>query len=322
MNNSRYERLSGISVSLPTFTDQEYNLELGKAQKQIRWLIDQGLTEENCVVFTAGGLGEGYFLDDDEWVAMAETLVEAAAGKVPTGIGVFELSARRAAKKAKIAADIGMEFIQCAPPRYMQPTEDEIFTHYQYISDNADIGIMAYNTPWAMPGGYNFSRSLIERFTQLDNFAGIKWSTTRADDYISMIRHFGDRISFVSNGGVMSIGYQMGARGFTDFMVNVAPRLSLLRWQLVKEQRWTEFDELEVSMRYDPAFAVEPGDMSAPGMGEGPDARLRLSVLGMETGPHFPAQVGYPQSHIDAYKKTVDASGIRDWVDWDQSILD
>lgn len=322
MNNSRYERLSGISVSLPTFTDQEYNLELGKAQKQIRWLIDQGLTEENCVVFTAGGLGEGYFLDDDEWVAMAETLVEAAAGKVPTGIGVFELSARRAAKKAKIAADIGMEFIQCAPPRYMQPTEDEIFTHYQYISDNADIGIMAYNTPWAMPGGYNFSRSLIERFTQIDNFAGIKWSTTRADDYISMIRHFGDRISFVSNGGVMSIGYQMGARGFTDFMVNVAPRLSLLRWQLVKEQRWTEFDELEVRMRYDPAFAVEPGDMSAPGMGEGPDARLRLSVLGMETGPHFPAQVGYPQSHIDAYKKTVDASGIRDWVDWDQSILD
>ena len=322
MNNSRYERLSGISVSLPTFTDQEYNLELGKAQKQIRWLIDQGLTEENCVVFTAGGLGEGYFLDDDEWVAMAETLVEAAAGKVPTGIGVFELSARRAAKKAKIAADIGMEFIQCAPPRYMQPTEDEIFTHYQYISDNADIGIMAYNTPWAMPGGYNFSRSLIERFTQIDNFAGIKWSTTRADDYISMIRHFGDRISFVSNGGVMSIGYQMGARGFTDFMVNVAPRLSLLRWQLVKEQRWTEFDELEVSMRYDPACAVEPGDMSAPGMGEGPDARLRLSVLGMETGPHFPAQVGYPQSHIDAYKKTVDASGIRDWVDWDQSILD
>ena len=322
MNNSRYERLSGISVSLPTFTDQEYNLELGKAQKQIRWLIDQGLTEENCVVFTAGGLGEGYFLDDDEWVAMAETLVEAAAGKVPTGIGVFELSARRAAKKAKIAADIGMEFIQCAPPRYMQPTEDEIFTHYQYISDNADIGIMAYNTPWAMPGGYNFSRSLIERFTQIDNFAGIKWSTTRADDYISMIRHFGDRISFVSNGGVMSIGYQMGARGFTDFMVNVAPRLSLLRWQLVKEQRWTEFDELEVRMRYDPAFAVEPGDMSAPGMGEGPDARLRLSVLGMETGPHFPAQIGYPQSHIDAYKKTVDASGIRDWVDWDQSILD
>ena len=59
MNNSRYERLSGISVSLPTFTDQGYNLELGKAQKQIRWLINQGLTEENCVVFTAGGLGEG-----------------------------------------------------------------------------------------------------------------------------------------------------------------------------------------------------------------------------------------------------------------------
>jgi hypothetical protein len=138
-----------------------------------------------------------------------------------------------------------------------------------------------------------------------------------------MIRLFGDRLSFISNGSIMSIGYRLGARGFTDFMVNVAPRLSLHRWQLVKEQRWDEFDELELKMRIDPEIrAVQPGDLSSAGMGEGPDARLRLSALGMETGPHFPAQVGYSQAHKDAYTKIVDASGIREWVDWDQSILE
>ena len=91
---------------------------------------------------------------------------------------------------------------------------------------------MAYNTPWAMPSGYSFSQTLIERLAEIDNFAGIKWSSPNVQQYMSMIRLFGDQLSFISNGSVMSIGYRLGARGFTDFMVNVAPRLSLHRWQL------------------------------------------------------------------------------------------
>lgn len=317
---SRVDELAGIAVSLPTFNDDEYNLRLDRSKAHIRWLLDQGICRGNAVMFIAGGLGEGYFLDDHEWEAMANALVEAVDGRVPTGIGVFELSARRAARKARYAADLGMEFIQCAPPRYMQPTEDEIFAHYAYIGDAADIGIMAYNTPWAMPGGYNFSQSLIERLTSVDTFAGIKWSAANVHHYMNMIRLFGQRLSFISNGNVMSIGYRLGARGFTDFMVNVAPRLSLHRWRLVEQRRWDEFDQIELAMNIDPRLsAVRPGDLSGAGMGEGPDARLRLGVLGMDTGPHFPAQVGYSQAHVDAYRRMVDASGIREWVDWDGS---
>ena len=128
------KKLTGISVSLPTFNNNSYELELNKTKKHISWLIQQGLNAENSVFFIAGGLGEGYFLDDYEWEAMANALVEAAEGRIPTGIGVFELSARTAAKKAAYATKLGMDFIQCAPPRYMQPTEDEIYEHYKYIN--------------------------------------------------------------------------------------------------------------------------------------------------------------------------------------------
>ena len=182
---------------------------------------------------------------------------------------------------------------------------------------------MAYNTPWAMPSGYSFSQTLIERLAEIENFAGIKWSSPNVQQYISMIRLFGDQLSFISNGSVMSIGYRLGARGFTDFMVNVAPRLSLHRWQLVQEKRWDEFDKIELAMQIDPPLnAVRPGELSGSGMGEGPDARLRLRVLGLDTGPHFPAQVGYSQDHVEAYRRLVDASGIREWVDWDGSAFD
>ena len=322
MGTPRKEKLQGIAISLPTFNDENFNLELDKSRTHIQWLMDQGLQEGNCVFFIAGGLGEGYFLDDHEWEAMANALIETTKGKVPTGIGVFELSARRAARKAKYAADLGIDFIQCAAPHYMQPTEDEIFLHFQYISDHADVGIMAYNIPWAMPGGYEYSRGMIERLTTIENFVGLKWWSSSWQHYLDMIRLFGDELNFISNGSVMSLGYKYGAKGFTDFIVNVAPRLSLHRLQLIREGRFDEFDEHEVKTRMDPILhTVKPGEMSPLGMGEGPDARLRLATLGMYTGPHFPAQAPFLQSHIDAHIRTVEASGVRDWIDWDQSIF-
>lgn len=65
--------------------------------------------------------------------------------------GIFELSARAAAKKAAYAARAGIDFIQLAPPHYMVPSEEDVFGHYRYVNDHADINIMAYNVPWAMP---------------------------------------------------------------------------------------------------------------------------------------------------------------------------
>ena len=312
------KKLTGISVSLPTFNNNSYDLELNKTKKHISWLIQQGLNAENSVFFIAGGLGEGYFLDDYEWEAMANALVEAAEGRIPTGIGVFELSARTAAKKAAYATKLGMDFIQCAPPRYMQPTEDEIYEHYKYINDHSEIGIMAYNTPWRMPGGYNFSAKLIERFMDIENFVALKWSTTSVQHYMNMIRLFSKDINFISNGSIMSIGYKLGATGFTDFLVNVAPRLSLHKFQLIKENRYEEFDELELKLNIDPPLRyAKTEDLVVGGMGEGPGARLRLESLGMNTGPHFPSQVAFTEEYINAYKQTVKDSDIIEWVDWE-----
>jgi len=91
---------------VPTFNDKNFNLRLYRSKKHIRWLIDQGIAEGSGVLMIADGLGEGYFLDD-KWHGMAKTVAEAADGKVPTMIGLFELSAKQAAKKARYAADAG-----------------------------------------------------------------------------------------------------------------------------------------------------------------------------------------------------------------------
>lgn len=324
MTKSRQEKLVGVVVSLPTFCDDEYNLLLGRQRKHIRWLIDHGLKEGSAVLMISGGLGEGYFLDDDEWRAMADVLANEARGEASTMIGVFELSARRAAKKAQYAAEAGIDFIQLAPPHYMVPSEEDVFGYYRYVNDAADVGIMAYNIPWAMPNpGFELTARLLERFTELENVAGIKWAANDVKHYLRMLHLFGDRFNFIDNLLIFSLGARLGMKGYIDFYANVAPRLSLKFWELLRQKRYDEFDEMWLKMRFDPFVkVVRPEEQAWVGVGEGPTSRLTLRALGMEAGPAFPAQAEPPESHLQVARRAIEDSGILDWVDWDQSVFE
>lgn len=95
----------------------------------------------------AGGGSEGYFMDDDEWRAVVALLAEECKGRVTSLAGVFELSAKKAAKKAAYCADLGIDFVQIQPPHYMVPVEDEVFYHFKEINDSADIGSCSTTRP-------------------------------------------------------------------------------------------------------------------------------------------------------------------------------
>jgi 4-hydroxy-tetrahydrodipicolinate synthase len=324
MTTSRKEKLVGVVVSLPSFCDDDYNLLVDRQRKHIRWLIDHGLKEGSAVLMISGGLGEGYFLEDDEWRTMADVLAEEAQGKVPTMIGVFELSARRAAKKAQYAAQAGIDFIQLAPPHYMVPSAEDVFGHYKYVNDAADIGIMAYNIPWAMPKpGFEFDAKLLERLGELENVEGVKWSSNDIRHYLRVLRLFSERFSFIDNMILFSLGFRLGAKGFINFHANVAPRFGLKLWELAQQRQYDEFDKMWLKLRFDPMInVVRPEEQAWVGVGEGPSSRLTLRALGMEAGPAFPAQAEPPQEYLDAARRAIEASGMLEWVDWDQSLFD
>ena len=322
MNNGRREKLVGVVVSLPTFCDNDYHLLLDRQRKHIRWLIDHGIKEGSGVLMIGGGLGEGYFLGDDEFRSLADVLADEARGEVPTMIGVFELSARRAAEKAQYAAEAGIDFIQMAPPHYMVPSEEDVFGHYKYVNDAADIGIMAYNIPWAMPApGFEFTASLLERFTELENVVGIKWSSSDIGHFCRILRLFAERFNFIDNMRIFSLGARLGAKGFVDLYNSVAPRLPLRFWELWKEKKYDEFDKLWLKLRFDPFTKMITSEEDW-GMGEGAAIKPILRLMGLDAGPAFPAQAPPPEEYIEAFRQAMESSGILDWVDWDQSVFD
>ena len=271
-----------------------------------------------------GGVGETYFLEDEEFDALASVLADEARGEVPTAVMVHELSARRAARKAQHAADAGIDFVILCPPHYTLPSEEDIFLHHKYVNDNADIGIVAYNTLWAMPGpGYGFTATMFERFAELDNMVGVKWSATSVEHYLGMQSLFGDRFNFIENHRVFSLGAKMGMKGFIDWHTNVAPRFSLHMWELLKTQQYDEYDEMWRKYRLEPFIlrgAAE--EKQPPSVTESAYIKTMLRMLGLDAGPLLPSQASVPESFVEYSRRTFEASGIMEWVDWDQSILD
>ncbi len=93
--------------------------------------------------------------------------------------------------------------------------------------------------------------------------------------------------------------------------------------ELLKNAQYDEFDQEFLKMQFDPYIkVVNPEQQAWVGMGEGPTARLSLKLLGLDSGPPFPAQAMPSQEFIENARRAVEASGVLDWIEWDQSIFD
>ena len=116
------EKLVGPIVSMPTLNDDAHNLLPDRQRKHVRWLIDQGIREGDGVLLISGGVGETYMLDDYEYETLTDLLVYEADDATPTMVMVSELTAKRAARKVRYAADAGIDFVLPSPPHYSRPT--------------------------------------------------------------------------------------------------------------------------------------------------------------------------------------------------------
>ena len=320
MNSDRSSLMVGPVICLRTIRTEDGKMDLDKQRRHLKWLLDQGINYGNGVIMFAGGGSEGYFYSEEEWKSAVDLLAEECKGRVPSLAGIFELSATEAARKAKYCEKIGIDFIQVQPPHYIVPTDDEVFTHFQIISDAADVGIVLYNSPWAMPRpGYEFHPAIMERLIKLDNIAALKWSSWDMRNYFTVAKLFTDEINLINNQPpfVLSLPIKLGFKGFLNAHGNCAPRLALHIWDLWKNKKYDEFDELMLKMYINPTLKINmPEEIQWRGMGEGPLARLGMEAMGLKMGPPFPAQVPLGKAFVKNFMEGYKKSGIHDWVDW------
>ena len=321
-NDYRRERLQGSILSMPTFTNDDHSLDLDSQRKHIRWLIDQGMVEGKCVHLIAGGAGETYMLEEQEFQALADLIIDEGKGAAPTMVMVAELSARAAARKCAYAANAGIDFVLLSPPHYSQPTEEDIYLHHKYVADRVDIGIMTYNSFWVMPGSYSYTPSLFEKLANLDNVVGVKWTGASTEDYLGFQQMFGDRFAMSENRQFFGMGARFGMQSRIDVIANAAPRLSLHQTALTQQGRFDELYALYRQLQFDTIYQRGRARVTARMVADGPHARMLLRLLGLNAGPSFPGQAEPPAEYVEYWRESIAQNGILEWVDWNHALLD
>ena len=146
-------------------------------------------------------------------------------------------------------------------------------------------------------------------------------SSASPEYYVKFLNTFSTHFNFIDNGMQSSIGAKNGMKGFVDFYGNVAPRLSMKLWDLFKNQKYTELDELLNSIYINPMKCLADKDPGFTGIADGPVGKLRWEILGLNSGPVFPAQSIPSQKTIDYYTKLFRIGNLFDWVDWTESVV-
>ncbi|MDA4121575.1 MAG: dihydrodipicolinate synthase family protein [Thaumarchaeota archaeon] len=304
----RKENVRGAVISIPTATNRKYELNIPAMKDQVEWIVDQGVRTGKGVVMLGGGSGEGYFLPWEDHKRIIKTLVDAANGKVPTMTGIFEVNTDTAVMKAKYASDAGVDFIQYNPAHYEMPGDDEVLTHYKLMSDKVDVGIVAYNSPWATMN-YEFTAPTIKKLSELENVWGIKWWSAVPGNYVQCMAQYADKVAFVVNTGpytqYRALAYLMGAKGFISALGIFNPKAELRLLDLLERGKFEEYiTEDEKFHSYEREIAGDATIVKG-GVGEGTLARGEMLAVGKDFGPPYRPQREMTKEDIEKMRKII-----------------
>ena len=156
-------RFRGTFTVMVTPFDAAGAVDLPALADFVEWQIAEGIHG----LIPLGSTGEFLSLTEAERYAVAHTVVEAAAGRVPVLIGTGAEWTDTVVRESLVAERMGADGVMIIPPFYSTPTEDELFAHYSAAADALSIPIMVYNNP--ATANVDLTPSVLARLSTIDN---------------------------------------------------------------------------------------------------------------------------------------------------------
>lgn len=207
----------GTYTVMITPFDDAGQIDLAAMAAFTEWQIEQGIHG----LIPLGSTGEFLSLTDEERDAVARTVVDTAAGRVPVLIGTGAEWTDTVIRDSRAAEAMGADGVMIIPPFYSTPTEDELFRHYQRIGAAISLPIMIYNNP--ATANIDMTPPIVARLSQIDNVSYIKESTLEVTRIRDILELCGDRMTVF--GGILGFeSFVEGAEGWVAVGSNIMPR--------------------------------------------------------------------------------------------------
>ncbi|GIZ97626.1 putative dihydrodipicolinate synthetase DapA [Tsukamurella sp. TY48] len=173
-------------------------------------LVDGGCS----AVAPLGSTGESAYLDLTEWTQVVASTVTHIGGRVPTVVGVSDLTTRGAAERARIAEGLGADVVMALPVSYWKLTAAEVQRHFEAIAGAVSIPVMVYNNP-ATAGIDLTPEQLWELVRDVENITMVKESTGDIDRMHRLRELSGGTLPFFNGSNPLALkAFQAGAAGW------------------------------------------------------------------------------------------------------------
>ena len=207
---------------------------------RLEQLVDRLVAGGSHAIAPLGSTGESAYLSDSEWDEVAEISVGAVAGRLPTIVGIADLTTAGAVRRARVAERLGADAIMVLPLSYWKLSQKEIIQHFSTIAANVSLPIMAYNNP--ATAGIDMSPALLVELTQtIENVTMIKESS---GDIARMqqIRHLtSGSVPFFNGSNPLALqAFAAGASGWCTAVACLIPTECLALYDAMRQERLSD----------------------------------------------------------------------------------
>ena len=225
-----------VAYPVTPFSPSDSTVDGDSLAKLIDRLVDSGVH----AIAPLGSTGESAYLSDDEWDRVAEASVAAVAKRIPTVVGISDLTTAGAVRRARAAERYGADNVMLLPTSYWKLSERELLLHFETVAAAVGVPIMVYNNP-ATSGIDMSPEFLVHLVENIDNITMIKESTGDITRMQRIAQLTGGDVPFFN--GSNPLAYQAlaaGAAGWCTAAPCLIPRQCLNLWEKMQAGSFQE----------------------------------------------------------------------------------
>lgn len=291
------KQFRGVYTVMITPVDANGRANLKALADFTNWQIEQGIHG----LIPLGSTGEFLSLSEEDWDAVARTVIDTAAGRVPVLIGTGAEDTREAVRLSRKAEAFGADGVMIIPPFYSTPTDDELLQHYRTIAEAISIPIMVYNNP--ATSNVDMKPELLARIAEIKGCDYVKESTLEVFRIRDIIRLAGKNMT--PFGGIMGFeSFVMGAEGWVAVASNVAPGPMARIFELAADEK--KYDEAKaLYLEWLPIINAVGGQAYVAG------SKSLLNHMGFAAGNPLPPRLPLPAEKDAEMKALVERFNLR-----------
>ncbi|HXV61510.1 MAG TPA: dihydrodipicolinate synthase family protein [Vicinamibacteria bacterium] len=215
-------QLSGIIVPLITPFRDDDSVDHGVLAALAAHLVSDEVDGLMATALT----GEGLLLEESETLAVWDTVIEAAAGRVPVVPAILSATTRKAMELARAAEARGAAAIMAAPilsELYSGRSHDDVIGFYADLGASTSLPIVLFNYPSLT--GVDLAPSLLARLAEIVPVRYVKESTGDASRVHQIHREVGDRLRVICGAPSTALeSFALGVDTWITGILNIVPR--------------------------------------------------------------------------------------------------